>query len=193
MPISPKQSPHLVVHGYEIYKDGRLSPLSLAVCLATARMLEINSDMKAILAGAGTTIASAMHAWLVAHGISEDQLITAAKLGLGDFMPPRDTHEEAALLWHIRRKLGIYGTEPFQFVAWKWHAWRIKSVCRAWKIWNAQCIPVFPTPFMGVWKRCVMELCACAVQITDPHGFGLIPKMIRRGRTLTNVGNPLTE
>ena len=196
-----KKSPYLVVHGYEIYENGRLGSLSLAVCEATLRMLEINPDMKAILvggwhleeAGAGTTIASAMHAWLVAHGIGEDRLITAAKLGLDGFMPPRDTQEEIALLWHMRRKLGIYGIDPFQFVAWKWHTWRIKSACRAWKIWNAQCIPVSPAPFKGIWKRRIMELCACVIQITDPHGMGWIPQMIRKGRTLANTGKPLTE
>lgn len=196
-----QKAPYLVVHGYEIYEGGRLGPLSLAICKAALRMLEMNPHMKAILlggwhlheAGAGTTIAGAMHAWLVAHGISEGRLITAAKLGLDGFMPPRDTYEEIALLWHMRRKLGIYGTEPFQFVAWKWHAWRIKSACRAWKIWNAECIPASPAPFAGLWKRCAMEICACIIKITDPHGLGLIPQMIRKGRTIANTGKPLTE
>lgn len=196
-----KKSIYLVVHGYEIYENGLLGPLSLAVCETTASILEINPDMTAILvggwdskeAGAGTTIASAMHVWLVAHGICEDRLITAPKLDLDGFMPPRDTHEEISLLWHMRRKLGIYGTESFQFIAWKWHAWRIKSVCRAWKIRNAECIPVSPALFRGLWKRCAMEICACALQITDPHGLGLIPQIIRKSRTLADVGRPLTE
>ena len=192
------QSPIVVLHGYEIYEHGRLGPLSLAVCEAGLRMLEVVPDCRLILlggwhlkeAGADITIADAMQQWLMERGAAEDRIITRKSLGLLHLMPPRDTHEEAALLKTMLNLLSMNGMDPFQFIAWEWHEQRIQWIYRTWKLRKAECIPVRPA-FTGFWKRLAIEACAHVVQLFDPYGFGTICKKTREKRTLAHEGQPL--
>lgn len=152
------QKPSIVVlHGYETYAGGRLGPLALAVCVAALAIYRAERNVLFILvggwhlkeAGAPNTIADTMALWLMENGVPKECIVTQRSMNLIHFRPPRDTHEELALLRMIRRILGLYGMDPFRFVAWDKHVPRIQAVQRAWKMRRTEAVPVTPIPTKG--------------------------------------------
>ena len=200
--IETEQQPSIVVlHGYETYAGGRLGPLALAVCVAALAIYRAERNVLFILvggwhlkeAGASNTIADAMALWLMENGVPKERVITQRGMSLMHFRPPRDTHEELALLRMIRRMLGLYGMNPFRFIAWEKHVPRIEAVQRTWKMRSTKAVPVTPIPHQWLWKRRATELCARIAQAFDPQGYGRIFTRIRRGRTIASEGIPLLE
>lgn len=197
-----EQKPSIVVlHGYETHAGGRLGPLALGVCVAALAIYHAERNVLFILvggwhlkeAGAPNTIADTMALWLMENGVPKKRIVTQRSMNLIHFRPPRDTHEELALLRMIRRMLGLYGMDPFRFVAWEKHVRRIQAAQRTWKMRCTEAVPIIPIPHQGLWKRHVIELCARIAQVFDPQGYGKAFTRIRRGRTIVNEGIPLLE
>jgi hypothetical protein len=197
----PPTTPVLAVHGYEIYKNGQLGPLSKAVCEAAIRMAEINPDLTLILLGGwhlkepgpDITISDAMERVINEAGIPTSRLITRRSMNLGHLMPPRDTHEEIVLLKTIFRAMDICGMEPFQFVAWGPYIRRIRMIQLINNIWEGEGIPVNPPPYRGQFRRRCMEFGGIIMQCIDPQGMGHVHRSTRKRRTLTHTGEPLIE
>lgn len=191
--------PVLVLHGYEVYAEGRLSPLSQAVCDTALRLLEMNGDLRAIILGgwhlkeAGTwTIADAMANYIVNNGQSPKRIITKWCFeSLEGIMPPRDTWEELIMLLRILPRLGVSLKAPMISVAWDFHIPRLKKMYRTYGITNTEFVPATPPPHEGLARRRWMERVARIVRFINPYGDGIICHGTRLKRTLNEDLKPL--
>ena len=194
-----KCSPIAFVHGYEVYGNGQLGPLSQAICNAIERLLEINGEIRAILLGgwhlkeAGAcTIADVMARYLINAGVSPKRIITKLNFeSLDTDMPPRDTWEELIALRKILAKMGIDRNAPLQSIAWDFHIPRLKKMYKTFEITNVETIPVTPKPYKGLWRRKLTERVARIVRFIDPHGNGIICQTTRLGRTFDESLKPI--
>jgi len=201
VPESQRSSfPILFLHGYEIYADGRLSPLSQAVCDTAIRLLEMNGDLRVIILGgwhlkevnSSMLIADAMRFNLISRGISLERIITKAHFrSLDSCMPPRDTWEEFMLLLQILKRLGRSPNTPLQSVAWDFHIPRLKRMLKTYRLTDTEIVPAVPEPHEGLRRRKWMERCARVVRFIDPDGDGIICHSIRLGRTLNENLKPI--
>ncbi len=198
--ITTEKHPTIVfVHGYEVYENGRLSPLSHAVCEATKRLREMNSDVRVILLGgwhlkeAGTyTIADAMMTYLITTGMSPKRIITKwCFKSLDEEMPPRDTWEELIHLKGILTRLNISPKAPLQAVAWDFHVPRLKKMYATYGLTDVEIIPVTPPTYKGLCHRRWIERMARIARFIDPDGDGIICHGTRLGRTLNENLKPI--
>lgn len=181
----------LAVHGYEIYKGGKLGELAEAIC---KKVIAIQNDYSHIIllggwhlkeAGSFPTINVVMAKYLVQHEVPSEKIYTQYTTIRGAFRPPRDSMEEIDLLPTILRELGCTPREtPFDTICISYFAPRLRFLYRSRRARCERIIRVAPPNFH--LRRMLEQIPAYIITRLDPNGTSTIIQKNRKERTLSD-------
>jgi hypothetical protein len=187
----------LLVHGYEIDQQGNPETLARAVC---EKIIIIQDKFSHIVLLGGwhrkespCTIGEAMEKYLLQRGMSPKKVFTRESLGLGNYLPTRDTMEEVDNAPISLRKLGVNPKYKKFWVLGVWFFW--PRLWLLYKLRGAKKVRV-----LGAWgsgtimpRRILWQIVGLRNLFLDPMGKGDHTVMHRKTRTLEDESRYLAN